>query len=250
MNRTVIRAMNILDLVSKNKEGVPLKTIMEQLDLPKSSAHVLVQTLVAEGYIALSPHNSKLYVLGIATYTLGMRYLQGLNFVDVCAQELNPLAETFGKTGFVAILKDQYVVYMYKYVSSKSIIASCALGSQKEAYSTALGKSIFAFMQEPERTQLIDDIIFNPITSKTITDRTRFNEELDTISRRGYALDIQENDNALACTAVPVFDYSGKVIASMSLSDIYKPNEDLNLIGEELKQAAKRVSRALGYLPR
>jgi DNA-binding IclR family transcriptional regulator len=222
---------------------------MERINLPKSSAHVLVQTLVSEGYIALSPHNSKLYVLGIATYTLGMRYLQGLNFVDACAYELDPLADEFGKTGFVAVLKDQYVVYMHKYVSSKSIISSCALGSQKEAYSTALGKSIFAFMPEPERTRLIDGITFKSITSNTITDRSRFVEVLDAIRRKGYALDIRENDNALACAAVPVFDYSGKVIASMSLSDIYKPGEDLDVIGEELKQAAKRVSRALGFLP-
>ena len=52
-------------------------------------------------------------------------------------------------------------------------------------------------------------------TPKTITTLARFEAELRRIRKSGYALDDEEQYLGLRCVAMPVFCYSGDVIASM-----------------------------------
>jgi DNA-binding IclR family transcriptional regulator len=62
-------------------------------------------------------------------------------------------------------------------------------------------------------------------------------------------LDIKEQDLMMACCGAPIFDYSGSVIAAISLSDIYDSKTDEASIAGELKEVANKISASLGYNP-
>ena len=130
----------------------------------KSSTYVIVQTLLELNYITTVQNNNKKYCLGIEAFSLGMKYVDDMSLVKQCSIYLPPIAEKYSKTAFVAVLQGTKVVYIYKYVAQKARLASCALGSRKDAYATSLGKAIIAFLPEEEQKELLDKIQFKALT--------------------------------------------------------------------------------------
>ena len=53
MNRTVERAFSILQLIASRKDGITLQEIANEMDIAKSSAFVIVQTLLELNYIQM-----------------------------------------------------------------------------------------------------------------------------------------------------------------------------------------------------
>jgi DNA-binding IclR family transcriptional regulator len=241
--------MKILQIVSLNSNGTTLQEIADALDIPKSSAFVIVQTLLSGKYLSTLKHNDKKYCLGIEVFTLGMRYVNDLNWVRQCALYLDPLAEKFNKTAFVGVLEGNSVVYVHKYVAKKAILASCALGSRKEVHATALGKALLAFSDEETLQRILNTVTLSSLTENTITDKIKLLAELAETRQRGYSLDIKEQDLMMACCGAPVFDYTGQVIAAISLSDIYDSKTNEDEIAVALKEVAKKISASLGYNP-
>jgi DNA-binding IclR family transcriptional regulator len=88
-------------------------------------------------------------------------------------------------------------------------------------------------------------------TARTITDRTRLEEELEHVRKQGYALDLEEAVEGACCAAAPVRDHQGEVIAavsaSMMASRFYRWREPQ--VAAMVKSTARKISVALGYQP-
>lgn len=250
MNRTVERAFSILQLIADSKHGITLQEIANEMGMAKSSAFVIVQTLLELGYISTVQNNNKKYCLGVETFSLGMKYVNDMSLVRQCSIHLPPIAEKYNKTAFVAVLNGSKIVYVYKYVAKNAKLASCALGTRKDVYATSLGKAILAFMPSGEQRELLDKIQFQALTQYTITSKEKLVKELERTRERGYSVDVRELEDITSCCGAPVFDYSGQVVAAVSLSDIYNENLDDEEVAEELKEVAMNISKDLGYLPK
>ncbi len=247
MNRTVQRTIEMLNYIGDNPKGVSLKEIAEDMDMPKSSAFVILQSLVELNCVTPNHENEKKYHIGVEMFSLGMKYASEVSVMKETSAILAPLAEKYGKTGFVAILDGTDVVYMQKHKSTGAMLASCALGSRKAAHSTALGKAILAHLEPAEREKVLSQIVYTKWTEETIADEETLCKQLAEIAQLGYALDVRENNTLLTCCAAPIFNYSGKVVAAISLSDVYKTDDNIMALAAELKETAMQVSRKLGY---
>lgn len=250
MNRTVERAFAILQMVANCKDGITLQEIANEMGMAKSSAFVIVQTLLELNYITTVPNNDKKYCLGIEIFSLGMKYVNDMSLVEQCSIYLPPIAEKYNKTAFVAVLNGTKIVYIYKYVASNARLASCALGTRKDAYATSLGKAIIAFLPEKERDELVERIQFKALTNYTITSKENFINEIHKTKERGYSLDLRELEDITSCCGAPIFNYNGEVVAAVSLSDIYNDNLDDEKVAEDLKKTALQISKCLGYFPK
>lgn len=248
MNNTIFRTVQILKYVADKKTGATLQDISSHFDIPKSSAFVIIQSLLELGFIATSPFNDKSYCLGIEAFTLGIKYYNDLDVVAQCVNYAKPLADKYGKTAFVSVMSDAKIVFVGKYVAPTAVLATCALGSRKDVYSTAGGKAILAFTEQSEREKIIDKITFEHLTEYTINSKEKLEEELILTRKRGFALERQEDRNVSACCAVPIYDYTGKVILGLSLSDVYNPNIDNEQMSKDLKNLAEEISKSLGYI--
>lgn len=248
MNRTVERAFAILQLIGDQKDGITLQEIANEMGMAKSSAFVIVQTLLELNYITTIQNNDKKYCLGIETFSLGMKYVNELGLVKQCSLYLPSIAEKYDKTAFVAVLNGTKIVYIYKYVAQNARLASCALGTRKEAYATSLGKAILAFLPQKEQEKLLDTIEFKALTKNTITSKEKLLEELNKTKERGYSLDMKELEDITSCCGAPIFDYTGEVVAAVSLSDIHNEQIDDQKVAEDLRQVAAQISKSLGYI--
>ena len=248
LNRTLMRAIDILDILSKHKEGYTIAKLSEILDAPKTSIYDIVKTLHYRGMIIEdSVKGMMVYKIGLQSFLIGSAYLNEIDIISIAKPYLEELAERMSATTFMAVMNDYKVTYVYKYESSGSIITTANIGTRKPVNQAALGKSIIAFASDDEIRDTIAHTDFLPVTKRTITSVERFIDELKIVRQKGYAIDDRENTDMQVCGAAPIRDAEGKVIASISCVGCYDKLINLDLLGEEVKTAADKISGLLGY---
>lgn len=240
--------MAILELVANSHDGITLQEIAQTMDMAKSSAFVIVHSLLELQYIKFVEHSDKKYCLDIKAFSLGMKYTSDLTLVKQCGSYLPALAEKYSKTAFLGVLNGTEVVYLYKYVGSNAQLATCAIGSSKPVHATSLGKAILAYLPKEEQVALIDKIEMTPFTPYTITSKDELLKELDIIRQRGYATENRELGEFTFCFGVPVLDYNGKVIAAISLSDIILRDQDTSQMVDDLRSVASEIAKTANYM--
>lgn len=248
LNRTLLRAVEILELLAKNKDGYTLAEIVQLLEAPKSSIFDILKTLVHTGMVEEDNSFGKTkYKVGLHAFLIGSNYVNNIDIVNVAKQYLVPLANKMNATTFMAVLDDYMVTYIYKYESANSIITTANIGTRRELHSAALGKAMLAFASTDEVRAAIKKINFESYTEFTITSIEKYIDELKEVRQKGYSKDNRENAMHQIAAAAPVFDHTGKVVAAISCVGLYEETINLDDLGEIVRQEANKISYALGY---
>ena len=87
----VDRCLAVLEALAVAPDGQALGTLSEQLGMPKSAAHRLLQTLSGRGYVHQDPVTQN-YALSLKMAVLGFRYLYARHLPDVAQGVLDRLA--------------------------------------------------------------------------------------------------------------------------------------------------------------
>ena len=175
LNRTTLRTIDILKLVSRKPDGITLDEICEKLDLPKTSGYDIVTTLVQTGMIHVARGQKQRYTIGLTAYRIGINYTNNLDFISTIDPVLKAFSREVGKTVFFGIRSDDAIVYICKFEPENPIITTATVGTKNPIYCTSLGKAIMAYSDEEEAGQLMERITFKKHTERTICTR----EELE-----------------------------------------------------------------------
>lgn len=250
LNRTLLRAIDILELLSKSKEGYTLSQLSTVLDSPKSSIFDIMKTLVYKGMVVEdNQFGVTKYKIGLQSFLIGSSYLNEIDIVNVAKNELIELANKMQATTFMAILDDYMVTYLYKYESEKTIITTANIGSRRSVHSAALGKVMLAFGSDEELKKAIQKTDFVAYTEYTITSVEKYLDELKEVRIKGYAKSDREDTLQQVAAAAPVFNHDGKVIAAISCVGFYESQINLDDLGVIVKETADKISLNLGYTP-
>lgn len=248
LNRTTQRTVEILKLISKKPEGITLDEICEALKLPKTSAYDIVTTLVEMGMANVDRGQRQRYTIGLTAYRIGINYTNNLDFITTIEPELKLLAREVGKTVFFGVRADHEVVYISKFEPENPIITTATVGTKNPVFCTSLGKAILAYSDEETKAQVLGRIRFRSYTERTISDKAALLKELEQVREQGYALDAREMEDHMECAGAPVFGPDGSVVGAISVSSLYKPEEDYHALGRIVSERAAKVSKLLGFL--
>jgi len=88
-----------------------------------------------------------------------------------------------------------------------------------------------------------------PLTPHTITTKEDLIAELEKIRKKGYAIDDEECEIGARCVAAPIWDYTGRVVAGISVSGpVSRMNiEKIEYVQTIIKEIASKASQKLGY---
>jgi DNA-binding IclR family transcriptional regulator len=210
------RVMAVLDLVAE-RGGMPFSEIAERLELPKSSAHALLRTMEARGYLALDP--------GAKTYRLGSRIwelAQAFHEIDDLRTLMKPLmdrvVERTGETVQLASLDGASAVYLGLSESPHPMKLTSRAGARLPAYTSAIGKALLAELDPEEARRRLEGETLVKLTEHTITSVDDLLAELENVRRQGYSVDNEEFAVGLRCVAMPVRDIEGTPVAALSVS--------------------------------
>jgi DNA-binding IclR family transcriptional regulator len=131
--------------------------------------------------------------------------------------------------------------------SPQRLLYTAGVGSKLPLHVGASGKVILAFAVPKERAKLLDALTFAQLTSETITDRERLEEELDRVRERGWAVSLGERLPGATGISVPVRDPSGLVMSLSLLGPRERLGEErLEAVRPEMEAAAAEIQRIAG----
>lgn len=246
--KSVDRALNILEVVSKSKEPIGVTELSNKMDLNKSTVYRMLNTLQYRGYIAQDNETDK-YKTGLKLFELGSLVINDLDLRKTSFSYLEELMELTGETVHLGILDDGEVIYIEKVESSETIRMHSKIGKRVYAHNTSLGKILLAYSDTKVMENILKKKGLPKTTENTIIKQDKFKEHLCQVKKQGYAVDNEERERGIKCIAGPIFDHKGEITAAFSISvptirlntDITRKYVDLIL------KYSKKISGALGY---
>jgi IclR family pca regulon transcriptional regulator len=249
MNNEVKSAARMLDLIeylSNCAEPVRLKDIVASLGFPKSSAHALVQTLVARGY-AIQDHAERYILVHTSRYRSSTRANEA-RLVAAAHPVMELLRDDSGETVVLAVRTTKgEPKRLAKCVSRQAVRYDIDLDTLGDAYCTATGRLLLAHWERQHVDAYLERVSLIAMTDRTVTDRDAIRSLLVTIRESGISICDQEHVWGSTGLAAPVRDRTGAVVAALNMGVIstrYYPRRD-ELIAM-LLDAAFRISARLG----
>lgn len=235
--------------MSKSGKYLTLTEISNELDIPKSSALDIIQTLLAKEFIELENPEAKTYRIGISIFTVGAKSIQYNNLQEVASEVLTRLSQKTQKTIFLGVPKKDKVIYVSKLESDSPVQSSASIGSSNPMHLTGIGKAILAAMPTEEIAVLYQDEPYERRTAKSITTYQELVNHLSEIRQSGYAIDDKEGTEYIYCFAAPIYNFANKVVAAVSIASLAEEIKapEKKAYPELVVAAALEISKKLGY---
>lgn len=199
--KSAMRTVALLEyLAGRQDDPARIREVSEALDMPRSSAHALLRTLTAEGWVRTDETGTR-YGIGIRALLVGTSYLDSDPYLPIITPFLDDLRRDLDETFHLGRLDGGDVVYLATRESRQYQRTASRVGRRLPAYATALGKALLADRFGVERDRHVPDD-FVALTPRTVTDRAALDASLETALVRGYAVDDEENTPGVRCFAV------------------------------------------------
>jgi DNA-binding IclR family transcriptional regulator len=247
---SVEKAIDILFCFDAQHPQLRLTDISQRLGLHKSTTHRLL-SLLKKKRLIIADAASQLYSLGPGVVELSWLLLRQQDLRTVCAPYLERLRQATNETVSLYIRIGDCRVCIEERESSQAIKYSQTLGLATPLHVGAPGKVLLAFLPPTELEAILATLPLTPLTARTITDRAQLLEELAAVRQRGYAVSEGERSAWTSAVAAPIWDWSGKLIATLSVLGPSQrlTSESLPGLGQQVQQVALEISAALGYHP-
>jgi DNA-binding IclR family transcriptional regulator len=249
-NRSLERALQILDTFESERRDLGLAQLSEALGLSKATVLRLCSTLIKYGYLKQNPQSRK-YFLGIKLFQLGSIVFSTFSLRNIADPFLRELQRSAGKTVFLGILRDGHLLYIDKKEGPENAIRfTSSIGTRHPPYWGMLGPVLMAHLPESEVRRLLVKNPLKPTARRSVTGQSEFREWLNTIKRQGFVVEAETALEGIAGIAAPVRDFRGKVIAAVGISFIRSSvdAEDVPRMIAQVTKTAAVISKELGFI--
>jgi len=246
--QTIDRTFDIIELLSAAPNGMGVTEIGKKLGLHKSTVYRLINALVRRGYLE-KEQNTGLYRIGLKFVEISGLYLQQIELKTEAVPFMRQLSEQTGQVTHLAILDETEVVYIEKIDVMQSLRMYSQIGKRIPVHCSALGKVLLSAQNNVSLENTLKKIKFTRFTENTITDAAEFRKEIEKARQKGWAADNEEHEKGIRCIAAPIRDFTGKVIAALSITgsrNIITPEKD-DYYGKLVMEAADNISKRLGF---
>jgi IclR family KDG regulon transcriptional repressor len=249
--KSLIKAMNLLDAVSRHERGASIADLSHELKMVKSTVHRLLATLRDSNLVTFDPMTSN-YSLGTKVLQWSESVVKQNLLVRLGLQTVRKLAAQCLETVNLAMLDGTEVLYLAQQESTSSLRVSAELGVRLPAHCCALGKILLSDLSANEFHLLFDSVAkLKAMTVNTITEPAQLWEHLQKVRKEGVSYDFEEAFEGGICIGALVRNYTGRGIAALSISMPKQrlSGERLLKFKEYLLEACDELSRELGYSP-
>ncbi|ETD70969.1 IclR family transcriptional regulator [Pelistega indica] len=238
------RAYTILNLLAATPQPLSLKEIAESCQLHTSTAHRILGDLCIGG--VLEHLDNGKYQLGLRLLELGAIVKDRLNIRQVAAPMMQWLHEQTQQTINLSVRQGDEIVYIERTESARSgMHVLRPIGGRALLHLTSVGK-LYLAAADP---RLIESYALRTglpgKTKNSLAAIEDLQKDLKFVHQYGYARDNEELELGVRCIAAAIYDYSGNLVAGLSISAPVERMQDS--WASLLMQAAASISTSLGY---
>jgi IclR family transcriptional regulator, KDG regulon repressor len=235
----VVKSLDVLEAFNK-AEDLTLNEISRRVGLNKSRTFRLLHTLAEYGYVERTSDGVR-YKLGVKLFELAANVRRDIR--DVARPFMLDLQGQFNEMVNLGVLDGSDVLYLDIVESSRPFRMSATVGCRMPAYQTSMGKAMLACLEADDPSSASSGLIrkLPPGQLEAVC------RELETIRRRGYAVDDEENERGVGCVGAVVMDVAGHPLAALSVSGPeHRVLDQEKIVAEALVAACRGISKNLG----
>ena len=232
------------ELGLKDGGKVRLADLVALTGHPRPTVHRLLNDLKAAGFV--SQEMSGPYRLGPKILLLAAQCLGGLDIRRLANPVMQALSERFGHTVHLGIRDGVEVVYIDKVEPPRGIRVGSTIGQRRDLAVTALGKALLA-SSSPSLVAEVGKTGWTRRTGNTLRSLDELERQLADIRSNGYAIDDEESDLGLRCTAAAILDRLGMPVAAISVTTLSSQVDRVELarLGTAIAEAARDITAML-----
>jgi IclR family acetate operon transcriptional repressor len=243
------RGLRLLHLFSESPRGLTAKQVAQSSRLPVSTVHRFLANLVTAGFLSCDGDGT--YHLGIACFAIGQAAVVQLDIRRLSLPYLRELNQQTRETIHLTVRHGLSAVYVEKLDSPEQLRIHSRIGAAVPLYCTAVGKVMLAYMPAEECERILPELNVRRLTANTVGNLQELRTELYRVRKNGYACDMEEHEMHIRCVAAPIWDHTGAVQSSLSITAplVRMPVTRLRQLAPLIQAAGLQISRELGYQP-
>lgn len=248
-NQTAEKLLTVLEAFAGQPAAVKLSDLAKKLGMNVSTLYRFTTSLVKSGYV--NQLEDGRYEISLKLCSLAENIQKHQDITGTLHPYVLQACTLFHESAHLAIQQGDMIVYTDNAATTGQMLTiQQHIGKTAPMYVTGIGK---LFLSQLDRQALEHHIVFTGLkayTANTCTTREDLQREFDFIASNGYVLDNEECELGVRCVAVPIRNYTGKIVAGISVSGptTRLTDEAIALHAAELKALASEASRALGFM--
>ncbi|WP_421616929.1 IclR family transcriptional regulator [Brevibacillus sp. TJ4] len=245
-NQTVIKAAELLRLFLTHHQ-LSLPQAVKLSGQPKTSVHRMLSSLEETGFLRRT--DDGVYELGFVFLQFGHAVADRLDIRQLSLPVMQKLVRECGEAANLIVRDGNEAIYVEKVDTTEPIRVYTAIGRRAPLYAGACPRVLLTFMPDDEREAYLREATLEPIADNTCTDVEQLRERIAIDRANGYTVSHSELYNYTSAVGAPIFDYSGKVVAGLSIvgpENRYR-DDQLPFFIEKTVAAAKEISCRLGW---
>ncbi|WP_425928982.1 IclR family transcriptional regulator [Pseudomonas sp. NyZ201] len=215
------RALSLIESLTSEPRGLPMQTLAEQLDIPKSATHRMLAELIRLGYVRQNPENSR-YLLSTRLVAMGFRYLANSG-ADIVQPILDDLARKSGELVRLGVIEGERQTWIAKSQGARSGLKyDPDMGRDAPLFYSASGHAWLASLSDAQALLLVERQgvgpakEFGPNAPKS---NAELLERLRLARERGYAWVVESSAVGMSALAAVVADpRDGRAVGVVSIA--------------------------------
>ena len=246
--KSATRVMRILDLLREYPLGLSIFEVGKILDLPKSSVHELLHSMVENSYLM---QEGKRYRLGVKVFELGQSALQSFEVTQVARPLMKWAGHELNEVVQLALLDGKEVVYLSKMQFRKDLNIPSRVGGRMPAHATALGKAILSTQSDDQVHAKFSGVTFKTYTPNSLTSIDNLISDLNLARKNSFAFDNEEYSPGVVCFAMPFKNVSGQILGAISITMPSEMKDEINRdrVLAVLEEASSKIAKSLVASP-
>ncbi len=238
------KGLDILELLATRKDGLRKSEIASALNRSLSEIFRMLAVLVDRGYVLFDPASEQ-YSLSLKLFELAHQHPPVKRLTTVAAEPMARLADRLNQSVHLAILSGNEVLVIAQNDPPGNNITSVRLGARIPATITASGAVLVSHFTEPEIARFCAGL-----TDATPEQIKSFRENVDQIVQHDVCVSPSMVIAGVQNISTPVTDYSGKVVAALTVPYIQRlistGDPDVEAAMDALIATGREISVKLG----
>ncbi|WP_425073292.1 IclR family transcriptional regulator [Sagittula sp. S175] len=210
------KGLDILELLASEAEGLSQVDIAKQLGRTTSEIFRMLMVLRQRGYVDLHDEDER-YHLTTKMFEVAHRHPPIRRLTSIAGDAMQRMANRVNQSMHLGIIHSGRLLVIAQVDCPDNNITSVRLGAHIPLYDTASGRVLAAWMSPEALAALLAEAGSEP------ADKHRaFVEDLDDVRARGYCESPSLTIAGVTNISAPVFDFSGKAIAAITVPFIHR----------------------------
>jgi IclR family acetate operon transcriptional repressor len=236
----------VIDLIANTPQGCALKDISAKLDIPRTSALRIVQTLLHRNF--LDKNEDGAFTLGTALVHVGVMALDSLDIRGFARPVLRKLSHETGESSHIAMLNGDKSLLVEVCDSPHPVRIASRPGTLVDLHSSSTGKIFLAYCI-PEPAEFCRALELTQHTPNTSISVEAVLADIEQTRKQGYAMDEEEYVPGARCIAAPILNAFEKTIAAIGITASCSTFSKTRIpaMSDRLRKAAAEISSSMGF---